>query len=204
MTPMRFVLRHWTSLLIFVLLGGWILFYLPDTPTFAIIQLKRSVDARDGQGAANYVDFQQVVRNAGYEMVEGNNGGDSSGSNLLGQLLGKGAVDLFSGPMAALLRQWAIQRVDNGAKEVQMPGAGVAGAIFLLHRDGDTAYTRWTDHKNQTWEVRLAREDGAWKVVEVKNVRQLLEKLQRHEMKQFNQPPPTYEPPPPPEAMPST
>ncbi|MGH7879122.1 MAG: hypothetical protein ACREQD_06450 [Candidatus Binataceae bacterium] len=69
-----------------------------------------------------------------------------------------------------------------------MPAAGVAAAILLLHRDGDTAYTRWTDHKGQVWEVRMAREDGRWKIVEVKNVRALLEKLRRHEQKEFNTP----------------
>ena len=201
---MRFVLQHWTAILIILVIGGWGIFYLPDSPTFAIVQLKRSIDARDGNGAATYVDFQKVVRNAGYEMVEGDNSGSDSGSNILGQLLGKGAVDLFSGPMAALLQQWAVQQVDNGTKEVQMPGVGVVGAIVLLHRSGDTAYTRWTDHKNQVWEVQLAREDSGWKIVEVKNVRQLLEKLKRHEMKQFNNPPPTYEPPPVEPPVPST
>jgi len=201
---MRFVLRHWTAILIILVIGGWGIFYLPDSPSFAIVQLKRSIDARDGSGAATYVDFQKVVRNAGYEMVEGDNSGSDSGSNLLGQLLGKGAVDLFSGPMAALLRQWAIQQVDNGTKDVQMPGIGVVGAIVLLHRRGDTAYTQWTDHKNQVWEVQLAREDSGWKIVEVKNVRTLLEKLKRHEMKEFNHPPPTYEPPPAEPPAPST
>lgn len=204
MMLMRFLLRHWTSLLIIVVLGGWTLFYLPGTPSFAIVELKRCIDDRDGGCAANYIDFQKVVRNAGYEMVEDKNSGSSGGSNLLGQLLGKGVVDLFSGPMAALLQQWALQQVNNGSKDVQMPGIGVAGAIILLRRDGDTAYTRWTDHKNQTWEVRLAHEDNGWKIVEVKNVRQLLEKLKRHEMKQLNQPPPPEYPPPSAEPMPST
>lgn len=202
---MRFLLRHWTAILIIVVLAGWTLFYLPGTPSFAIFELKRCVDARDGNCAANYVDFRKVVRNAGYEMVEGDNNGSGGSSNLLGQVLGKGMVDLFSGPMAGLLQQWAVQQVDNGSKDVQMPGVGVAGAIILLHRDGNAAYTRFTDHKNQTWEVRFAREDGAWKIIQVKNVRQLLEKLKRHEMKQFNQPPssgypapmPGYPPAPP-------
>jgi hypothetical protein len=191
---MRFFLRHWTAILILLALSGWGFLYLPNTPSYAIFQLKRDIDARDGNAAANYVDFQQVVRNAAYEMVEGQNTGGDNTSNLIGQLIGKGAVDLFSGPMAALSRTWAINQVENGVKEVQMPGWGVAGAIVLLHRDGDNAYTRFTDRKNQVWEVQMAREDNGWKIVEVKNVRQLLEKLRRHEMKDFNNPP-SYEPP---------
>jgi hypothetical protein len=84
-----------------------------------------------------------------------------------------------------------VQKVNNGAKEVQMPPAAVAGAVVLMHHDGDSAYTQWTDNKHQTWEIRMAREDSVWKVVEVKNVKQLLEKLKRHEEKEFNNPPPS-------------
>ena len=51
-------------------------------------------------------------------------------------------------------------------------------------------WTQWTDKKGQLWEVRMAREDSGWKIVEVKNVRELLEKLKRHEEKELNQPPP--------------
>jgi hypothetical protein len=197
---MPFVLRHWTAILITLVLAGWGLFYLPDTPSYAIVRLKQAVDSRDGDAAANYVDFQNVVQNAGREMMQGDAGGTDSGSNLLGQLLGRAAVDLFSGPMAALLRQWSIQQVNDGAQQVQMPGVAVAGAIILLHNDGANAYTRWTDKKGQVWEVRLTREADGWKVTEVKNIHQLLEKLRRHEGKELNQPP---ELSPPPEAQPS-
>jgi hypothetical protein len=195
----RFALRHWTSILIAVALAAWAVFYLPDTPSYALIQLKQSIDARDGAGAARYIDFQKVVRNAGYEMLDDpyTSGG---GGNILGELIGKGAVDLLSGPMAALLKSWAMQQVDNGAEDLQMPPAAVAGALVTLHRSGDAAFTRWQDHKGQVWEVRMAREDGQWKIVEVKNVKQLLDKLKRQQEKQFGTPPatpPTYPDAPP-------
>jgi hypothetical protein len=185
----RFALRHWTSILIVVALAAWAVFYLPDTPSFALFQLKQSIDARDGAGAARYVDFQQVVRNAGYEMVDDPNApGDAGG--ILGQFIGKGAVDLLSGPMAALLKSWATQQVDDGAKDVQMPPAAVLGALVTLHRSGDAAFTRWQDHKGQVWEVRMSRvEGGQWKIVEVKNVKQLLDKLKRQQEKEFGNPP---------------
>lgn len=186
-----------------VALAAWAVFYLPDTPSYAIFELKQSIDARDGAGAASYVDFQKVVRNAGYEMVDDPN--SSSSGNILGQLIGKGAVDLLSGPMAALLKSWATQQVDNGAKDSQMPAVAVVGALVALHRSGDAAFTRWQDHKGQVWEVRMAREDGQWKIVEVKNVKQLLEKLKRQQEKRFNNPPaapslPPDAPPLPPDA----
>ncbi len=184
----RFALRHWTSILIVTALAAWAVFYLPDTPTYAMIRLKQSIDARDGAGAARYIDFQKVVRNAGYEMVDGSNPPNDAG-NILGQLIGKGAVDLLSGPMAALLKSWAMHQVDNGAKDVQMPTAAVLAAAVVLHRSGDVAFTRWQDHKGQVWEVRMAREDGQWKIVEVKNVKQLLEKLKRRHERESSSPP---------------
>jgi hypothetical protein len=182
-----FALRHWTSILIAIALAVWAVFYLPDTPSYAIFELKQSIDAREGAGAARYVDFQKVVRNAGYEMVDDPN--SSSSGSLLGQLIGKGAVDLLSGPMAAMLQTWAAQQVDNGAKQLQMPAIAVVGAVVMLHRNGDAAFTRWQDNKGQVWEVRMARENGQWQVVEVKNVKQLLDKLRRQQEKQFNSAP---------------
>lgn len=192
---MGFLVRHWTAVLILLVIAGWALFYLPNTPSWAVYQLKRDIDARDGHAAANYIDFQKVVRNAGYEMVQGDKSGGDDAASFIGQLIGKSAVDLFSGPMASLTRSWAINEVDNGAKEVQMPNAAVVGAIVLLHRDEGTAYTRWTDRKGQVWEVQMAREPEGWQIVEVKNVRQLLEKLRQNELKEFNAP--SYAPPPP-------
>ncbi|MBF6559066.1 MAG: hypothetical protein IVW56_02160 [Candidatus Binataceae bacterium] len=179
----RFALRHWTSILIAAALAVWAVFYLPDTPSYAVVRLKQTIDARDGNDAARYVDFSQVVRNAGYEMFQGQNG---SAGGVIGELFGKGAVDLLSGPMAALLQSWAVSQVDDGKREVQMPAAAVAGAILFMHRSGDIAYTRWQDHKGQVYEVRMAREPGGWKIVEVKNVKQLLDKLKRQQEKQFN------------------
>jgi len=136
----RFALRHWTSILIVIALAAWAIFYLPDTPSFALFQLKQTIDARDGASAARYIDFQQVVRNAGYEMVDDPN--SPNAGNILGQFLGKGAVDLLSGPMAALLQSWATQQVDNGNPDLQMPAAAVSWsraasrAVVKLARSG--------------------------------------------------------------------
>lgn len=196
----RFALRHWTSILITLALAAWAIFYLPDTPSFALFQLKQSIDARDGAVAARFIDFQRVVRNAGYEIVDDPN--SPNAGNILGQFLGKGAVDLLSGPMAALLQSWATQQVDNGNKDLQMPGVAVLGALVTMHRSGDVAFTQWQDHKGRVWEVRMAREDGQWKVVEVKNVKQLLDKLKRQEEKRFNSTPPPEAAPLPPDASP--
>lgn len=189
---MRFALRHWTAILIIVLIVGWAIFYLPATPSYSIFQLKQAVDARNGSAAASYVDFKKVVQNAGYEVVQNQNSsvGGTDASNIIAQLVGKGAVDLFSGAMAALLQQWAVQQVNDGAKQIQMPAAAVAGAALLLHRNDGTAYTQWTDHKGQVWEVRMEREGDGWKIVQVKNVAQLLEKLKGQQSNQFASPAP--------------
>ncbi len=176
---MQFALRHWTAILLILLFAGWAVFYLPGTPSYAIFELKQAVDARNGNVAASYVDFKKVVQNAGYEALQGHNSSaaGTDPSSIIAQFVGRGAVDLFSGPMAALLQQWCVQQVNDGAQQLQMPTAAVVGAVLLLHRNDGTAYTQWTDHKGQVWEVRMEREADGWKIVQVKNVAELLEKL---------------------------
>jgi DUF2939 family protein len=174
----RFLLRHWTAVLLVAVVAGWAVFYLPTTPTFAVLQMKRAIDDRDGDRAARFVDFQSVVQKAGMQMVEKQSGS----SDPLTALIGKGAVQLFSAPAANLLEAWAKQKVDNGAREVQMPGAAVLGALVLMHNNGATAYTQFRDRKGQLWDIRMARNsDGQWQVVEIKNIQQLLEQLENRE-----------------------
>ncbi|HTW88604.1 MAG TPA: DUF2939 domain-containing protein [Candidatus Binataceae bacterium] len=177
----RFLLRHWTAAIVVLVLAWWALFYLPGTPAFAVFQLKRAIDARDGERAAQFVDFESVVKHAGYEMLAN----QGSGSDPLGQFLGKGAVELFSKPVAGMVESWAEREVNQGAKEVQMPGTAVAGALVVLHRNDDTAYTDFRDRDGKVWEIHMARSaDGRWQIVEVKNIQQLLEKLQREQQQQ--------------------
>ncbi|HKD65936.1 MAG TPA: DUF2939 domain-containing protein [Candidatus Binataceae bacterium] len=178
----RFLLRHWTGVLLVIVVAAWAVFYLPQTPTFAVLQLKLAIDARDGDRAAEFVDFQSLVRSAGMQMVENQRGSGDP----LADFISKGAVQLFSGPAANLVQSWAKQKVDDGAREVQMPAAAVAGAVILLHHSGDSAYTHFRDRKGQVWDIRMARNpDGQWQVVEVKNIQQLLERLEKHERERF-------------------
>jgi DUF2939 family protein len=174
---MRFIFRHFTAILIIAAVTGWAVFYLPYTPTWAVLRLKQVIDARDGDEAAKYVDFESVVKKAGQEMVQKQGANDP-----LSAMLGNAAVELLSKPMAQVAKSWAIQKVDNGAREVQMPGVAVAGSIVLLHRNGDTAATDFTDNKGQRWRIHLARgDDGYWRVTEVEDIGQLLQRLQRNQ-----------------------
>jgi hypothetical protein len=178
----RFLLRHWTAVLLIIVVAAWAIFYLPQTPTFAVLQLKRAIDARDGDRAAQFVDFQSVVRSAGMQMVQNQAGSGDP----LADFIGRGAIQLLSAPAANLVEAWAKQKVDNGAREVQMPAAAVAGALVLMHNNGNTAYTRFRDRKGQIWDIRMARNaDGRWQVVEVKNIQQLLEQLENRERRRF-------------------
>jgi hypothetical protein len=172
----RFAIRHWTAILIVVVVAAWAIFYLPTTPSWAIYQLKRAIDARDGAIAGTYINFPSVVRHAGYEMVQDKAGAD----NVLGQILGKGAVDMFSKPVAAMVQTWSERQVDDGARNVQMPGWAVAGAMVMLHHNGDTAYTRFTDARGRVWDIEMARDpdSGRWQVVEIKDIGQLIQQLQ--------------------------
>ncbi len=182
---LRFAIRHFTAILIVAALAAWALYYLPTTPTWSVLRLKRAIDARDGDAAALYVDFPSVVKNAGYEMLQ------QQGSNSpLGSMVGQAAIDVLARPMAALLESWAKQEVHDGDPDLQMPGGAVAGALVFLHRNGGTAYTNFTDPKGQTWEIHMARAaDGHWQVTEVANVQQLLEKLKQKQQKRLQQMP---------------
>lgn len=181
---LRFVIRHFTAILILAAVAGWALFYLPGTPSWAVLRLKQAIDARDGDQAAKYVDFESVVKNAGNEMVR-----KQGGTDPLSAMLGNAAVELLARPMAQITRAWAVKKVDDGAREVQMPGAAVAASLVLMHRSGDTAYTDFKDNKGQEWEIHLARGDGGyWRVTEIKNIEQLLRKLQHDEEKHLNSP----------------
>ena len=174
---MRFLLRHFTAILILVAVAGWALFYLPGTPSWAVLRLKQNIDARDGDEAAKYVDFESVVKKAGQEMVQ-----KQGGTDPLSAILGNAAVEMLSKPMAQVAKSWAIQKDDNGAREGQMPGVAVLGSLVLLHRNGDTAATDFTDNKGQRWRIHLARgDDGYWRVTEVEDVEQFLQKLQRNQ-----------------------
>jgi Protein of unknown function (DUF2939) len=175
----RFALRHWTGILVAVVVAWWAVFYVPNTPSFAVVELKRAIDNRDGEAAARYINFESVVRKAGYEMVEKKEGGSA-----LGQMLGKSAVDVLAKPVAQLARAWATKQVNDGARDVQMPPAAVLGAVVLLHRDGDSAYTHFRDNRGRDWEVHMKRSAaGVWQVSEVRNIGQLLEALKHEEEK---------------------
>ena len=180
----RFFLRHWTGAAILVAVAAWAVLYLPQTPSFAVFRLKRAIDARNADAAARYVDFESVVRHAGYEMVAGENGG---GGVPLSRMLGQGAVELLAKPTAKIVEGWMRHEVETAAEEVQMPPVAVLGSIVMLHRSGGTAYTRFRDRKGREWQISMARNgDGQWQVVEIKNIRQLLEKLKAEQEKRPN------------------
>src|SRR5258708_30297684 len=171
---MRFVLRHFTAILILAAVAGWAVFYLPYTPTWAVLRMKQAIDARNGDEAAKYVDFESVVRNAGREMVQ-----KQGGTDPLSSMLGNAAIDLLTKPMAQVAKSSAIQKVDDGAREVQMPGVAVAGSIVLLHRKGDTAATDFTHNKGQRSRIHLARRGhGPFRLTQSEDIAQHLHMLQ--------------------------
>src|SRR5713101_7873483 len=131
---LRFALRHFTAILIVVAGAVWVFFYLRRTPSFAVLLMKQAIDARDGETASSYVDFESVVKHAGYEMVQKQGGGDPVSS-----MIGNAAIDLFTKPMAQIAKAWAVRKVNDGDPAVQMPNAAVVGAVLILHRNGDSA-----------------------------------------------------------------
>ena len=172
---MGWFLRHWTATLVALVLAAWALFYMPNTPSYAVFQLKQAIDARDGSRAVRFINFPSVARHAAAEIVAQQVGNGDP----LGSMIGNGAAQLLSSPAAELARSWAEREVDQGARRVQMPAAAVVGAMLLLHRDGDRASTEFRDRQGRVWDIRMARDaQGRWQVVEIKNVQQLLARLQ--------------------------
>jgi hypothetical protein len=58
----------------------------------------------------------------------------------------------------------------------------------MIHRNGDKANTQWRDPDGHEWEIQMEREDGNWRVVEVKDIQELLNRLKRREEKEFSPP----------------
>src|SRR5258708_34131473 len=171
---MRFVLRHFTAILILAAVAGWAVFYLPYTPTWAVLRMKQAIDARNGDEAAKYVDFESVVRNAGREMVQ-----KQGGTDPLSSMLGNAAIDLLTKPMAQVAKSSAIQKVDDGAREVQMPGVAVAGSIGLLHRNGDTPAPDFPANNGQGRRIHPAPGyDGHWPATDNQENEHQLHKIQ--------------------------
>jgi hypothetical protein len=178
----RFIVRHFTAILVVLVLGWWAIFYLPNAPTWTVIWLRAAVQNRDADAAARYIDFQSVVQNAAKDVVA-----QDTEKNPLGAFIGQAAVQLFSQPMAQMAEKIARERVSDGDPNIRIPPVAVLGAIVLMHRDGDSAWTKFTDRKGQNWEIHLTREpDGIWQITQVKDARVLLQKLKEHEAKEFN------------------
>jgi hypothetical protein len=179
---MRFLSRHLTSILVVMAIASWAIFYLPTTPSWSVYELKNAIDARNGDAAAVYVDFDSVVTHAAAAMVN-----QRSSGNPIAGLIGSAALSILEKPLSNLVRNQAIAKVNGGEKDVQMPAAAVALSIVMLRHSGDVASTRFTDHKGQEWEIRLKRDnDGLWRVSEVGNIEQVIERLREHESKQLN------------------
>ena len=180
-----FAYRHFTAILILAAIAAWGFSICRTLPPGRCFRLKQAIDARDGNEAARYVDFQSVVQHAGYEMVH-----NKSGTDPLSNLVGKAAVDLFTAPMAGARGRGRSSRSNDGQQGPADAGGGRSRLAIVLCIATATPPSRtFTDNKGQAWEIHLARgEDGAWRVTEIKDIEQLLEKLQREQQKRLNAP----------------
>src|SRR5437899_334597 len=72
----RFIVRHFTAILVTLVLAWWSIFYLPGSPTWTVLWLRNAVQNRDGDAAARYIDFQSVVQQAAKDVVTEDSGKD--------------------------------------------------------------------------------------------------------------------------------
>src|SRR5260370_33535750 len=93
--------------------------------------------------------------------------------------------------MAAVLKSWAADRVNSGDRRMQMPAVAVAAAVVMIHRNGDKANTQWRDPHGQEWEIPMEREDGTWRVAEVKDNQGVLNRPKPRDEEECAPPPHT-------------
>jgi len=140
--------------------------------------MKQAIDARDGDEAAKYVDFESVVRNAGREMVA--EAGWYRSVEL--DARANAAIDLLTKPMAQVAKSAAIQKVDDGAREVQMPALRSRARLYCCIETATlrppTSPTTRASAGEYTWR---AGGDGYWRVTEIEDIEQLLQKLQHNQ-----------------------
>ena len=170
-------LRHWTAILIAVAIAAWAVFYVPQTPSWMILRLKQAIDARDGAGAARYVDFQSVVQ----QCRVGNGGGPERLKRGYQQL--SGCIGREGCRLSCFLVQWP--RCSSRGQFSKSITARNKYRFLPQRRPRRSCYSIETatppiraglTTRVKFGKCRLAREEGGWKIVEVKNVEAIARK----------------------------
>lgn len=151
----------------------WRFLFLPGTASWALWSLSDAVNHHQGELAASYIDFDSVTRYVFEEtfkkkVAQDSSEGKDDPSTLLGEALGRGIGSMMVGPVAQTIKVRFEQKVsDANEHDVHVQTLALAGAIWRLHCDGDTASTWGTDKDGQRVDVTLSKTDSGWKISRV-------------------------------------
>lgn len=155
-----------------LVLGWWLLLYLPASPSWAMWDFYDAIEARNGEAAASFVDFQSVTKNMidkGFKTAAAKPApGQNPGERIMNEALARGIGSLLNAPLADTLKEEFERKVAQGVPAEQLSRWKLLVAIMKVDRHGDSAETSGIDDKGQKYKVTFSsKPDGHWRVVEV-------------------------------------
>jgi len=152
-----------------LVLAWWFLAYLPATPSWALWSFYDAARGHQGELAASYVDFESITRNLldeafKSEVAKNSTAGKNDPATMMGEALGKGIGSLMAGPISQTLKVRFERDISDSSKDPQLHASELIGAIWRMHREGDSAVTSGIDDKGQKVELTMTRVDGRWRI----------------------------------------
>ena len=176
------------ALVIFPLIIAASAYAWTQTPSYSVYRIQQSLKTRDYPTFTQYVDVDSVVGHALEEL--GHNKADTPqkklppSQNPLADLVRKGLQSLARNvqEIAKAGAEFAVQQAfTNQDQELpQIPSAAIVGALVGGETREDVRYFPVPLQHCEELEIGLRyTSDGIWRVVQVTNIRALLEEIQR-------------------------
>ena len=176
------------ALVIFPLIIAVSAYAWTQTPSYSVYRIQQSLKTRDYPTFTQYVDVDSVVGHALEEL--GHNKADTPqkklppSQNPLADLVRKGLQSLARNvqEIAKAGAEFAVQQAfTNQDQELpQIPSAAIVGALVGGETREDVRYFPVPLQHCEELEIGLRyTSDGIWRVVQVTNIRALLEEIQR-------------------------
>jgi hypothetical protein len=149
-----------------LLLGWWIFFAIPASPSYAIFTFYRNVQNHDGAAAAGFIDFQTLTKSMTDEAIdaEADEHRDRDPSS---EVIGRGLASLMSGAIAETAKAHFERMVDDPTADDKftLRVSDLVGSIWYLRRKGNLATTRLKDRDGKIIKVTFVRQpDTGWRV----------------------------------------
>ncbi len=176
------------AIVIFVLIIAAGAYAWTQTPSYSVYRIQQSLNTRDYATFTQYVDVDSVVGHALEELGHGKAGTPQQkpapSQNPLVDLVRKGLQSLMRNvqDIAKAGAEFAVQQAfTNQDQELpQIPTAAIVGALVGGETREDIRYFPVPLKHGEELEIGLRyTSDGIWRVVQVTNVRALIDEVQR-------------------------